>query len=74
MASILQIVISRGVTQLKAPETVSRLKTVLNNLGLYGGLVVYTALGAWVFQLLELPSEKERLQTNLALLLADRQN
>ena len=50
----------------------SRFKSALNNVLLYLGLIGYTALGAKIFQLLELPTEKERLETNQALLLTER--
>ena len=49
-----------------------RFKSALNNVLLYLGLIGYTALGAKIFQLLELPTEKERLETNQALLLTER--
>ena len=65
----------------------SRVKTALNNILLYLGLIGkfslptlisvtgsgYTALGAKIFQMLELPSEKDRLETHQALLLTERQ-
>ena len=56
----------------QSPDTVSRFKSALNNILLYLGLIGYTALGAKIFQLLELPTEKERLETNQALLLTER--
>jgi len=72
MASILQVVISKGITSLKSQDAVSRLKTVANNVMLYVGLIGYTAIGAKIFQWLELPSELERLEMNQALLLTNR--
>ena len=56
----------------QSPDTVGRFKSALNNVLLYLGLIGYTALGAKIFQLLELPTEKERLETNQALLLTER--
>ena len=61
-----------SIIVLQSPDTVSRFKSALNNILLYLGLIGYTALGAKIFQLLELPTEKERLETNQALLLTER--
>ena len=61
-----------SIIVLQSPDTVSRFKSALNNVLLYLGLIGYTALGAKIFQLLELPTEKERLETNQALLLTER--
>ena len=90
MAGILQNVFSQGIYTLKDPENVSKLKQLVNHSTLYVGLIVYTAIGAWVlfkhcnyqylclywfcqiFQLLELPSELDRLETNQALLVTKR--
>ena len=51
----------------------SRFKTVGNNVMLYVGLIGYTAIGAKIFQWLELPTELEKLETNQALLLTHRE-
>ena len=48
MAGILQNVFSKGIYTLKAPENVSKLKTLVNHSALYFGLIVYTAMGAKV--------------------------
>ena len=62
MAGILNSVFTKGIVTLQDPENVSKLKTVVNHSALYLGLLVYTAAGAKVFQLLELPAELARLQ------------
>ena len=59
MAGILQNVFSKGIYTLKDPENVSKLKTLVNHSALYFGLIVYTAIGAKVFQILEYPAELE---------------
>ena len=48
MAGILQNVFSKGIYTLKAPENVSKIKTLVNHSALYFGLIVYTAIGAKV--------------------------
>ena len=48
MAGILQNVFNKGIYSLKAPENVSKLKTLVNHSALYFGLIVYTAIGAKV--------------------------
>jgi len=72
MAGILQNVFSKGIYTLKAPENVSKIKTLVNHSALYFGLIVYTAIGAKIFQLLELPTELGRLETHQALLVTKR--
>ena len=72
MAGILQNVFSKGIYTLKDPENVSKIKTLVNHSALYFGLIVYTAIGAKVFQLLELPAELEEKETFKALLETDR--
>ena len=53
MAGILQNVFSKGIYTLKAPENVSKLKTLVNHSALYFGLIVYTAMGAKVGRIQE---------------------
>ena len=72
MAGILQNVFSKGIYTLKDPENVSKIKTLVNHSALYFGLIVYTAIGAKVFQLLELPAELDEKETFKALLETDR--
>jgi len=55
-------------------EQIKTLKTVLGHLGLYVGLVAFTALGAWIFQVLEFPSERERMTTVQNLTIIQREN
>lgn len=55
-------------------EQIKTLKTVLSHLGLYIGLVAFTALGAWIFQVLEFPSERERMTTVQNLTIIQREN
>ncbi|CAB4062512.1 KCNKN [Lepeophtheirus salmonis] len=49
-------------------------KAVLTHLSLYVGLIVYTLLGAMIFQFLEHPVEKEKLTTLQDLVISERQN
>jgi len=72
MAGILQNVFNKGMYSLKDNEAVSRLKQFGSHVGLYTGLIVYTAIGAKVFQAIEHPFEKERLETYQALLVTKR--
>ena len=72
MAGILQNVFSKGIYTLKDPENVSKIKTLVNHSALYFGLIVYTAIGAKIFQLLELPSELEEKELYKALLETER--
>jgi hypothetical protein len=58
----------------KFPEQVKLLKTVLSHVGLYVGLIIYTALGAWIFQMLEFPVEEEKMTTLLDLVVTEREN
>ena len=73
MAGILQNVFSKGIYTLKDPENVSKLKTLVNHSALYFGLIVYTAIGAKVFQILEYPAELEEKEVSLASLETSRQ-
>ena len=72
MAGILQNVFIKGIYTLKDPDNVSKIKTLVNHSALYFGLIVYTAIGAKAFQLLELPAEMEEKETFKALLETDR--
>jgi len=68
MASILQNIFVRALTE----DHVKSLKLVMSHASLYLGVILYTAVGAKVFQWLELPQETERLTTFQALLLTKR--
>ena len=48
MAGILQNVFSKGLYTLADPENMSKIKQLVNHSTLYFGLIVYTAIGAWV--------------------------
>ena len=54
-------------------EKIQAVKGVCEHVGLYLGLAVYTAVGAWVFQQLENPQEVETLETYQALLISKRE-
>lgn len=69
MASILQSVFARAVYTIKDNK---QIKSLASHASLYMGIVIYTAIGAKVFQLLELPSETGRLETYQALLVTKR--
>lgn len=52
----------------------AQIKKVFNHLGLYLGLILYTAVGAWIFILIEHPVEREKLDTLQTLLHSERKN
>jgi len=49
------------------------IKEVLSHVGLYVGLIVYTVVGAKIFQEIESPNERNTLETHLALLITKRE-
>jgi len=69
MASILQNVFAKALYSLKDNQ---QIKSLASHASLYMGIVIYTAIGAKVFQILELPSETDRLHTYQALLVTKR--
>ncbi|XP_023345518.1 potassium channel subfamily K member 18 isoform X2 [Eurytemora carolleeae] len=72
MAGIIQSVFSKGIYTLKAPEAVNKFKSLASHVGLYVGIVVYTAIGAKIFQTIEHPYERDTLETYQALLITKR--
>lgn len=56
-----------------SPEALNKLKQVATHIGLYIGLIVYTAIGAKIFQIIENPNELDTLQTYQALLVSKRE-
>ncbi|TRY73133.1 hypothetical protein TCAL_08800 [Tigriopus californicus] len=52
----------------------AQIKKVFNHLGLYLGLILYTAVGAWIFILIEHPVEREKMDTLQTLLNSERKN
>ena len=61
-----------GGKKLEQGSQIQRVKSVLEHIGLYVGLACYTAIGAKVFQELELPHEKQVLETQRKILLNKR--
>merc|ERR550539_962973 len=53
-------------------EQLETLKKVCAHVGLYIGLIAYTAIGAKIFQMLESPHEKDKLETYQGLLVSQR--
>jgi len=74
MAGILQNVFNKSIYTLKDPENVSKIKTLVNHSVLYFALIVYTAIGAKIFQLLELPAELEDWKPSKHFLLTKEHN
>jgi len=56
-----------------SPETKAKLRQVATHFGLYVGLIVYTAIGAKIFQIIENPNELTTLKTYQALLVSKRE-
>jgi len=55
------------------PNTIKQVRSVLEHIGLYVGLAVYTAAGAKIFQVIEYPNELDILTTYQALLISKRE-
>jgi len=72
MASVLQNVFVRALFRIRENEGMKKIKSLASHASLYLGIVIYTAIGAKVFQMLELPSETDRLETYQALLITKR--
>jgi len=53
---------------------IEQFKTVLGHLAMYIGLIAYTAVGAWIFQVLEYPTEEEKMETIQNLTIIEREN
>jgi len=54
-------------------ENMDKIKQVVAHLGLYIGLIGYTAIGAKIFQMIENPHELDTLETYQALLISKRE-
>jgi len=54
-------------------ENVDKIKKVVAHVGLYLGLIGYTAIGAKIFQMIENPHEVDTLETYQALLISKRE-
>lgn len=54
-------------------EAIAKLRQVATHFGLYVGLIVYTAIGAKIFEMIESPNEVDTLKTYQALLISKRE-
>jgi len=54
-------------------EATAKLRQVATHFGLYVGLIVYTAIGAKIFEMIESPNEVDTLKTYQALLISKRE-